>query len=124
MRKLHLGLVQQLGQLETRQGQIADAIIEVKRRINILDEVTSWSMLGQEADQEFSQEEAPMEDLPQEELVQEELPQQELFREEPPQQELFQEEPSLVEPPEEKAFQEDVFRYLDTEGTDIQWVNR
>ena len=124
MRKLHLGLVQQLGQLETRQSQIADAIIEVKRRIAILDEVISWSMSELEADQEFSQEEQSQEaifheELPSEEAFQEELPQEEMFQEE-----FAQEEPSVEEPREEETFQTDEFRQLDTEGTEIEWVNR
>ncbi len=56
MRKLHLSLHQQLNQFEAEQQQIAEAIIEVQRRIAILDEVMSWSVPGYEAEQEYSHE--------------------------------------------------------------------
>ena len=165
MQKLHLGLVHQLGQLETRQIKIGDAISEVTRRIAVLDEVMSWSDPESESEPEFSQEEHPQEavfygelpseeifqeeipseemvteELPQEEMFQEELPREEMVTEELPQEEMFQEElPSeeMVteelpqeesseeeEPLEEEVSQGDEFRQLDTEGTDIQWVNR
>ena len=99
MRKLHLSLVQQLGQLETRQCEIADGITEVERRIGILDEVMSWSIPEPLTDQDFYQE-----DHSQEAIFQEE----------------FAEEESL----KEEVFQVSNFRQLDTEGTEIQWVNR
>ena len=56
MRKMHLSLHQQLNQFEAEQQQIADAIIEVQRRIAILDEVMSWSVPSYEAEQEYSHE--------------------------------------------------------------------
>ena len=56
MQKMHLSLHQQLHQFESEQEQIAQAIIEVQRRIAMLDEVMSWSVPGFEAEQEFSHE--------------------------------------------------------------------
>ena len=56
MRKMHLSLHQQLHQFESEQEQIAQAIIEVQRRIVVLDEVMSWSVPGLEAEQEFTHE--------------------------------------------------------------------
>ena len=56
MRKMHLSLHQQLHQFETEQEQIAQSIIEVQRRIAVLDEVMSWSVPGLEAEQEFTRE--------------------------------------------------------------------
>ena len=56
MRKMHLSLHQQLDQFETEQEQIAQAILEVQRRIAVLDEVMSWSVPGLEAEQEFTPE--------------------------------------------------------------------
>lgn len=53
MRKMHLSLHQQLQQFESEQEQVAQAIIEVQRRIAILDEVMGWSVPGFEAEQEF-----------------------------------------------------------------------
>ena len=94
MRKLHLSLVQQLGQLETRQCEIADGITEVERRIGILDEVMSWSIPEPLTDQDFYQEDHSQEAIFQEEFA------------------------------EEEVFQVSNFRQLDTEGTEIQWVNR
>jgi len=43
MRQLYQCLLQQLQQLETEQERIGEAIIEVQRRKDVLDEVTSWS---------------------------------------------------------------------------------
>ena len=56
MREMHQSLQQQLHQFETEQEQIAQAIIEVQRRIAMLDEVMSWSVPGLEAQQEFAPE--------------------------------------------------------------------
>ena len=111
MRTLHLGLVQQLAQLETRQCQIGDAIAEVNRRIAVLDEVISWNMPEAESEQEFSQEQPA-----QEAALYEELPLEEMFQEELPQEVSSEEEPTEEEVPQ--------VRQLDTEGTEIQWVNR
>ena len=124
MRKVHLSLVQQLGQLETRQCEIADGITEVERRIGILDEVMSWSIPEPLTDQDFYQE-----DHSQEAIFQEEFAEEEMFREELPQVEMFQEELPEEESSEEESLKEEVFqvsnfRQLDTEGTEIQWVNR
>ena len=114
MRKLHLSLVQQLGQLETRQCEIADGITEVERRIGILDEVMSWSIPEPLTDQDFYQE-----DHSQEAIFQEEFAEEEMFQKELPEEESSEEE-SL----KEEVFQVSNFRQLDTEGTEIQWVNR
>ncbi len=57
MRKLHQSLDLKLGQLETERDQIAETIIEVQRRIEVLDEVMSWSVPGEEPE-----EEPPLED--------------------------------------------------------------
>jgi hypothetical protein len=132
MQKLHLGLAQQLGQLETRQDQIGDAIAEVNRRIAIIDEVISWSMPEGESQQEYSheppsQEVALYEELPAVEMVREEIPQEEMFQEELTEelaQEVSSEVSSEEESTEEEVSQGDEFRQLDTEGTEIQWVNR
>ena len=77
MQKLHQSLDQQLGQLETERVQVAESVIEVQRRIDILKEVMSWDPPEEAADQdqageEFplgldSQEEFPLADLPLEE---------------------------------------------------------
>lgn len=56
MREMHQSLQQQLHQFETEQEQIAQAIIEVQRRMAMLDEVMSWSVPGLEAQQEFTHE--------------------------------------------------------------------
>ena len=56
MRKMHLSLHEQLQQFESEQEQVEQSIIEVQRRIAILDEVMSWSVPGFEAEQEFSHE--------------------------------------------------------------------
>ncbi len=57
MQKLHQSLDQQLDQLETERYQIAETIIEVKRRIEVLDEVMSWSVPREKAEEEL-----PLED--------------------------------------------------------------
>ena len=42
IQEMHLGLQEELQQFETRQEQIGEGIIEVQRRIGILDEAMSW----------------------------------------------------------------------------------
>ena len=43
IQEMHLGLQQELKQLEMRQEQIGEGIVEAKRRIAILDEAMAWS---------------------------------------------------------------------------------
>ena len=57
MRQLYQSLLEQLQQLETEQERIGEAIIEVQRRIDVLDEVMSWSVPGGEPEEEL-----PLED--------------------------------------------------------------
>ena len=58
MRKLHQSLDQQLGQLESEHHQIGEDIIEVQRRIGILDEAMAWSPIEVEPYQELAVEDA------------------------------------------------------------------
>ena len=60
--ELHLSLHQQLFQLEFEQQQIGEGIIEVERRIGILDEAMSWSPVEVEAYREFPEKELSQED--------------------------------------------------------------
>ena len=46
MRELRLRLLEQLGQLETKQYQNAVATVEVHRRLYTLAQVKSWSLPG------------------------------------------------------------------------------
>jgi len=62
IQEMHLSLHQQLGQLESEQHQIGEGIIEVKRRISILDEAISWSPIEVEAYQKLFEEELSQED--------------------------------------------------------------
>ena len=98
IQEMHLNLRQQLQRLETTREQIGEAIIEVQRRIGILDEALSWSPI--EVHQELSPEQA--------------------FRT------VDAEEPwSLIEvEPNRELPLEDAFRTVDAEDTEIQWVNR
>ena len=45
---MHLGLQEELRQLETRQAQIGEGIVEAERRIAILDEAMAWSPVAVE----------------------------------------------------------------------------
>ncbi len=94
MRKLHQSLDQQLDQLETERDQIAKAIIEVQRRIGILDEVMSWTFPEEEEPQELAQKEFSLDEDSQEEF-------------------------SLGQLPTEAEFHD-----VDAEGTEIEWANR
>ena len=49
----HQILPEQLERLETEQEENAEAITEVRRRIEVLDEVTSWSVTEEEPKEEF-----------------------------------------------------------------------
>ncbi len=53
MRQLRQCLLERLQQLETEQERICEAIIEVQRRKDVLDEVTSWSVPGEERIEEL-----------------------------------------------------------------------
>ncbi len=64
MRKLHLSLQEQLDHFDMKQEQIAEAIIEVQKRIKILDEVMSWTLPEQGSGRELGQEEFPLAELP------------------------------------------------------------
>jgi len=63
MRKLHLSLQEQLDHFEMEQKEIAETIIEVQKRIEILDEVMSWTLPEQGSDREHGQEEFPLAEL-------------------------------------------------------------
>lgn len=62
IQELNVNLLQQLDQLEANHRQIGDGIIEVQRRIGILDEAMSWSPVEIGVHQELTQEEFPGED--------------------------------------------------------------
>lgn len=49
MRNLHLRLLQELARMETEQSD-EEAIAELQKRIDALDEVLSWGMSPDEAD--------------------------------------------------------------------------
>ncbi len=49
----HQSLPEQLERLETEQEENAEAITEVRRRIEVLDEVMSWSVTEEEPKEEF-----------------------------------------------------------------------
>ncbi len=53
IQEIHLGLQDELQQFEMRQKEIGDGIIEVKRRIGILDEAMAWSPVEVEPFQEL-----------------------------------------------------------------------
>jgi len=57
MRQLYQSLLEQLERLEVEQERIGEAITEVRRRIELLDEVMSWRVPGEEPKEEF-----PLED--------------------------------------------------------------
>lgn len=63
MRNLHLSLQEQLDHFEKEQKGIAEAIIEVQKRIEILDEVMSWTLPEEGSGREPGQEEFPPADL-------------------------------------------------------------
>lgn len=52
MQDMHMGLRQQLQQFEMERQQIGEAIIEVQRRISVLNEAMSWSPVAAEPYQE------------------------------------------------------------------------
>ncbi len=54
---MHMGLQEELQQFEMRQEQIGEGIIEIQRRIAILDEAMAWSPIEVKPYQEF-----PLED--------------------------------------------------------------
>ncbi len=47
MRNLHLSLLQELARMETQQG-LEEAIAELQKRIDVLEEVLSWRMSAEE----------------------------------------------------------------------------
>ena len=51
--EIHLCLQQRLGQLESDRHRVAEGIIEVKRRISILEEAMSWSPVEVESSPQF-----------------------------------------------------------------------
>ena len=53
MRQHYQCLFEQLQQLETEQERIGEAVIEVQRRKDVLDEVTSWSVPREEPEEEL-----------------------------------------------------------------------
>ncbi len=79
MQKLHQSLDQQLGQLEAEHHQIGEDIIEVQRRIEILNEVMSWDLPEEEADQDLAKEELTPAPDSQDEVSLEELPLEDEF---------------------------------------------
>ena len=130
----HQCLQGQLQQFEMMQEQMGEVIIEVQRRIGILDEAMCWISIEVEPYQALPLEDAfqtvdaedteiQLEVEPQE-FPPEEHSQEAIFHEELPEEEMFQEESSEEKPLEEGVFQEDEFRHLDTEDTEIKWVNR
>ncbi len=50
MREKRLILDQQLSQLEADKESIAEAIIEINRRLAMLDEIQSWKLLPEQED--------------------------------------------------------------------------
>lgn len=55
MQEMHLGLRQQLEQLEMRRRQIDEAVIEFHRRISGLGKATLWRPVAAESYQEMQQ---------------------------------------------------------------------
>ena len=53
IQEMHLSLQEELQQFEMKQEQIGQGIIEVQRRIGILDEAISWSPIEVEPSQEL-----------------------------------------------------------------------
>ena len=53
IQEMHLGLQDELQQFEGRQKEIGKGIIEVKRRIGVLDEAMAWSLVEVESSQEL-----------------------------------------------------------------------
>jgi len=49
MRHLHLSLFQELARMETQQG-LEEAIADLQKRIDVLEEVLSWRMSAEEED--------------------------------------------------------------------------
>ena len=49
MKNLHLSLLQELARVETQQG-LEEAIAELQKRIDVLEEVLSWRMSAEEED--------------------------------------------------------------------------
>ena len=49
MRNLHLSLLQELARMETQEG-VEEAIAELQKRIDVLEEVLSWRMSAAEED--------------------------------------------------------------------------
>ncbi len=50
MRERRLILDQHLSQLESEKGSIAEAILEINRRLAMLDEIQSWKLLPEQED--------------------------------------------------------------------------
>ena len=50
MRNLHLSLLQEIARMETQQG-LEEAIAELQKRIDVLEEVLSWRISEKEDDQ-------------------------------------------------------------------------
>ncbi len=53
IQEMHLGLQDELQRFEMRQEKIGEGIIEVERRIGILDEAMAWSPVEVEPSQEL-----------------------------------------------------------------------
>ena len=53
IQEMHLGLQDELQRFEMRQKEIGEGIIEVNRRIGILDEAMTWSPVEVEPTQEL-----------------------------------------------------------------------
>ncbi len=49
MRNLHLSLLRELARMETQQG-LEEAIAELQKRIDVLEEVLAWRMSAEEED--------------------------------------------------------------------------
>ncbi len=49
MKNLHLSLLQELARMETQPG-VEEAIAELQKRIDVLEEVLSWRMSAEEED--------------------------------------------------------------------------
>ncbi len=49
MRNLHVSLLQELARMETQQG-VEEAIAELQKRIDVLEEVLLWRMSAEEED--------------------------------------------------------------------------
>ena len=64
MRKLHLNLQEQLQSFEMERKEISEAIIEVQKRIKILDDIMSWTLPEQPSDREHGQGKVPLAEVP------------------------------------------------------------